>query len=132
MSYNVTGLEPVKNELSISVADFDKWLRTESSLLPEANPIAAVVEEDYRIAEQTGERIKLVPFRWWGEGSGAAYCNGTLIEFAADLEGEGQFILIWEGGDHVDGLAFKDGKVYTGCVLRCIDPTTLKEIKPGS
>jgi hypothetical protein len=55
------------------------------------------------------------PFWWNGERSGSSF--EALLEVLASFEGEIDLVLIWEGGDSIDGLRLRNHKVTRHRVL---------------
>lgn len=73
--------------------------------LPEINPF-----DDLDLRRDTSEWIKIKDFCWSGEGSG--YTFDYLLEcILPKSRGELNAVLIWEGGDSMERLVVKNGKV---------------------
>jgi len=131
MGYSIDSTETLSSTLRISKANYLKWKEMD---LPEINPIDRLSLKDFggaakcpngheqvgakpfcadcgEIVEQPAEASAPIEhFSWAGVASSHHYADGTLGQFAADLEGAADVIFTWESGDSFSAVRIKDGK----------------------
>ncbi len=132
MSYNIDNMIMKSCNLCISYPNWLKWSGANEKRLPTNHPLLGIDTHHFPSdisGMPTSNSKVFVQFRWSDEFSGHSYYNGTLTEFAADLEGDASFVVIWEGGDTVSGLVLKDGKAFEAEVDYVLNMDKLKEIK---
>jgi hypothetical protein len=131
MGYSISSTDTLSSSLTISRTAWMKWKERD---LPECNPLDNLKANDFGAAptcknghEQDGgkpfcaecgevindpgdARAPIKRFSWSSVASDSYLRDGTLAEFAADLEGEADILLTWESGDSFSGIRIKDGK----------------------
>jgi hypothetical protein len=56
---------------------------------------------------------------WAYSGSGRSFDDILLEKIVPFLSGVGEFVYVWEGGDHMSGLKIHDG-TYTRCKVKFV------------
>jgi hypothetical protein len=143
MSYEIDSIEIIDGELSISREAFAAAFE-EAALSNEIPEISVFHRDDmeiirYKTKRADGKKLEVVcgadcpeniifnkdsgrdgnRVRWRGAGSGSTY--DTFKNFLSKTKGNADLVLIWEGGDSVEGLRVRDGVVTShsvGYVLR--------------
>lgn len=110
MSYNIDSIEIVKGKLTINKELAQNFNDRHNDDLPEWNFINAILEGDELVIEkedEDGVHLKRVP--WCHQGSGRSF---EQFKEALELtKGKADLVLIWEGGDSINGLRISNGKV---------------------
>jgi hypothetical protein len=111
MSYNIDSIEIIASDgFRISRAKYDELKEAfeDSEKLPESS----CFDDDWVTVctKEVGDHIYPKHFWWQGEFSGRTH-ETLYDEVLPQFEGEADLVLIWEGGDGINGLRLRDGKV---------------------
>lgn len=102
MSYNIDSILTIYENSFGFGPTFDDLAEKHQSVAPENS----VFDDDWNVTQ---------PFAWCGEGSESSF--DVLLEVLASFEGQVDLVLIWEGGDLIDGLRLRNHKVTRHRVL---------------
>lgn len=109
MSYNISHVENLKCDLTVSQKDLKEVLR-----ICRRNGCAEInfledLEDNLIYLEESDGDVKIDSVSWSGDGSGHTF--DTLKDVLPFFKGEADLVFIWEGGDSLSGLKVRDGTV---------------------
>lgn len=116
MSYNVSRVITIRNTLSMYRKDIKRLYRDYEKELPERNFLAFL--RDALSRSEEGDvipvaQLAIAKFDWSGTWSANAY-KEVLFDLLKHTQGSGEFVFVWEGGDHLSGL-----RVHNGIAVEC-------------
>ena len=138
MSYNIDTTRVIRNTLRLPERNFlDMWdlLESKDMNLPESNFMEPFLDYIDKWPKRNGEvpprAFKIENLDWYGAISGTSLNDGMMSRIVALLEGEADFLFIWEGGDTISGHVVRDGKMYdVEHQYKLIIPEHLKSKEP--
>lgn len=125
MSYNIDSVRILNGGLRITAANLMALRLVLAGQLPDSNFLD--VQKNVaiqRMMEKDDTLIDIAPsgfLHWCGDGSGHAF-DVFCDEVVPKLLGEADLLVIWEGGDSVEGYRVKSGECR-----QCDVDYTLKE-----
>ena len=103
MPHNIIACQYLGGELTINLKDAYEF--SKNNRLAEGNFIEECLE-DYGGGKET---VEVSNVEWYGERSGVTY--DTYLKALALTRGWAEIVVVWEGGDELDGLRVMEGKV---------------------
>lgn len=128
MSYNIDTCKTLRSTLTLSRENYQKIISEMYRDLPESSFINNL-NDIYRpfkymisiYPPQPPEKVPEIPekinidrLNWCGEGSGYTFETLLLQKIVPLLEGSGEVVFVWEGGDYLSGLQIDNGS-YQEC-----------------
>lgn len=107
MSYNIDSAEIVRGELRMRLENYLAWREREEEL-PEIHPFH--LDKSVLVEHLDEDRRFVFEDFWWGGIRSNDFYYQTLPLIAADLEGDGDVLFTWEGGDSHTMVRFRNGK----------------------
>lgn len=110
LSYNIDEIKVISGQLFIHDKVAKKLLKKHKNELPEMHFLENSDMEFTKLSEPDANgMMKIDDLLWGGEGSGSTF--DTLMDILENTKGEAEILIIWEGGDSIQGFRIKDGEV---------------------